>query len=92
MTAAKTKPKFGPSPRRAAPDPAAVDAFVSRGAEKPAEPQVQEPEKPAEKVKMKRLTVDLDPAFHREVKKKAADTGEAIVDVIRRLLGEWLEQ
>ena len=88
-----TKPKWGARPKAvpAIIDPAAADAFVAGGAEQPAPSPATppEPERPAEKVKPKRLTIDIDPSLHRRLKARAAQDGTTIADVARSLLQEW---
>ena len=92
MTTAKQK--WGARPKPAAVaivDPAAADAFVAGGAEQPVTPPAPLQEgKPAEKVKLKRLTIDIDPPLHRRLKAKAAQEGATIADVVRRFLDEWV--
>ena len=91
MTTAKQK--WGARPKPAAVaivNPEAADAFVAGGAEQPVAPPVPEPEKPAEKVKLKRLTIDIDPPLHRRLKARAAQEGTTIADVARQLLQEWV--
>ncbi|UEM24269.1 hypothetical protein JL100_032005 (plasmid) [Skermanella mucosa] len=50
----------------------AADAFVSGGAETPPAPPPQAQE-PAEKVKLKHLTIDIEPALHKRLKARAAE-------------------
>jgi AmiR/NasT family two-component response regulator len=38
---------------------------------------------------MKRLTIDIDPALHKRLKRKAADKETTIADVARKLLEQW---
>jgi hypothetical protein len=85
---AERKPKWGARPKavEAIVNPEAADAFVAGGSEQPA-PQVAE--KPAEKVKLKRLTIDIDPPLHKRLKARATEEDTTIADVARKLLQEW---
>ncbi|WP_017172231.1 plasmid partition protein ParG [Xanthomonas phaseoli] len=47
------------------------------------------PAESAEKMKMKRLTIDVAESLHRDIKRKCADEGVKIADVARELLREW---
>ena len=86
------KVSFGarPKPIAAVIDPAAADAFVAGGAEQPTAPQlVEQAQASAEKVKFKRLTIDLDPQLHKRLKARTAEEDTTIADVARKLLQEW---
>lgn len=39
--------------------------------------------------KLKRLTIEVEPALHAKVKAKCAMRGESMTDVVRRLLEEY---
>lgn len=88
------KSAFGarPAPAKVI-DPAAAEAFVAAGSERPvaapAASPAPEPEKRADKVKPKRLTIDLDPPLHKKLKARALDEDTTIADVARKLLQEW---
>lgn len=84
MTPKKTA--FGARPKPVVVDPAAADAFVSGGAEKPVAVPVEAKKAPE---KMKRLTIDIEPALHKRLKARAAEEDTSIADVARRLLQEW---
>lgn len=91
------KVSFGARPKPATViDPAAAEAFVAGGAEQPAPPpaapQAREPEKPAEKVKPKRLTIDLDPELHLRLKTLVPRAGTTIADLARDLFSQWADQ
>jgi hypothetical protein len=78
------KVEFGARPKPVAVvDPVAAEAFVAGGAERPTAP---EPEKP---VKLKRLTIDIEPSLHKRLKARTAEEDTSIADVARRLLQEW---
>ena len=86
------KVSFGarPKPVAAVVDPAAADAFVAGGAEQPTVPQlVEQAETPTEKVKFKRLTIDIEPPLHKRLKARAAEEDTTIAEVARKLLQEW---
>lgn len=42
--------------------------------------------------KFKRLTVNVTPEFHHQVKVKATQEGKTISDVVRELLQRWLKE
>jgi hypothetical protein len=46
----------------------------------------------AEKLKMKRLTLDIDEDLHRRIKVRAAERGTRIVDDLRAILDEHYRQ
>ena len=82
------KPAFGARPKPATiVDPAAAEAFVAGGAEQPAVSPA--PKKSTEKIKPKRLTIDLDPPLHKKLKTRVSEEDTTIADVARRLLTEW---
>jgi hypothetical protein len=85
------KVSFGARPKSAAAviDPVAAEAFVSGAMEQPATLPAPEPEKAAEKVKLKRLTIDIEPPLHKKLKARAAEEDTTIADVARKLLQEW---
>ena len=43
-------------------------------------------------VQYKRITVDVLPEFHRQVKRRALDLETTVSDVVRDLLAKWLEE
>jgi hypothetical protein len=77
---------FGARPRKVIEVPAQADEFVQGGREEPIAPPAEPENKPA---KMKRLTIDIDPALHKRLKRKAADKETTIADVARKLLEQW---
>jgi hypothetical protein len=84
------KPAFGARPKPATiVDPAAAEAFVAGGAERPVVSSAPEPKQPAKKIKPKRLTIDLDPPLHKKLKTRVSEEDTTIADVARRLLTEW---
>jgi hypothetical protein len=88
------KVTFGARPKTATViDPAAAEAFVAGSSEHPAAAPVAssapEPEKQADKVKPKRLTIDLDPPLHKKLKARALEEDTTIADVARKLLQDW---
>lgn len=87
------KVSFGARPKAAAAviDPVAADAFVAGGAEQPTGPKLVESASaaPAEKVKAKRLTIDIEPSLHKRLKARAAEEDTSIADVARQLLTDW---
>ena len=77
---------FGARPKRAeVTNPAAADAWVGKGTETPPAPAPVD----AEKLKPKRLTIDIEPSLHKRLKTKAAAEETTIADVVRSFLEEW---
>jgi hypothetical protein len=75
---------FASNPRQKA-SPEALDAFVHGG--KPSEqPAAQEPEAPAPKVPMKRLTFDIPADLHRRMKIACVQEDREMAVVIREML------
>lgn len=76
-------------------DPVAAEAFVAAGIEpqvKPPEPEPAaelETRKHGGKVKLKRLTIDLEPSLHKQLKARALEDDTTIADVARKLLRDW---
>lgn len=62
--------------------PTDVDQWVSHRAKAPAKEQQSEPLN----LKMKRLTIDIPETLHRAIKRKAAEEGATMVDLLRSLL------
>lgn len=89
------KSSFGarPKPVAAIVDPVAADAFVSGGAEQPTTPRlVEQAPAPVEKVKPKRLTIDLDPDLHLRLKTLVPRAGTTIADLARDMFSEWADK
>jgi hypothetical protein len=92
MTTAKQKWGAWPKPAAVAiVNPEAADAFVAGGAEHPVPTPLPEA-KPAEKVKMKRLTIDIEPDLHTKLKTKAAQQKTTIADMARQLLQDLADR
>jgi hypothetical protein len=65
-------------------NPASLDDWVSTASPASPEPPpaiAPEPEKAP--IKMKRLTLDIPEDLHKAIKRKAADEGVAMVDLLR---------
>jgi hypothetical protein len=73
---------FASNPRQKA-SPEALDAFVHGGtpSEHPTDPEI-----PAPKVPMKRLTFDIPAALHRRMKIACVNEGREMAAVIREML------
>jgi predicted DNA binding CopG/RHH family protein len=66
--------------------PATLDDWVTTA--KVEQPPEIAPELEPEPVKMKRLTLDIPEDVHRAIKKRAADEGVAMVDLLREDLAQ----
>lgn len=87
------------SPVMQAPESPVATAPASPVAEPPAPPVAEPPESPAKakrvsepspKVRGTRLSVDLDPEFHKQLRKRAIDEGLKLTDLLRNLLEDYL--
>jgi hypothetical protein len=75
---------FNPNPRKK-PDAADLDAFVQgRGGEGPR----AEPEPPAPKMPMKRLTFDIAADLHRRIRISCVERGIDMAEDLRRILAD----
>jgi hypothetical protein len=78
---------FGPRPGGTKVPAAVLDQHVNaRAAELESARQPPQPEKG----QMKRFTIDLPAALHREARRKALDTGISMADAARFFYGEWI--
>jgi hypothetical protein len=88
------KVTFGARPKAVASviDPDAADAFVAGGAEQPngPKPTKSDADAPSEKLKFKRLTIDIEASLHKRLKARTAEEDTTIADVARQLLTDWV--